>query len=443
MDFHGTWRTIALLTGVALVSAACDTLFPDAQDPPLPGERLSVMVHSRTLAADPELADAEILLPPPSINPDWPQAGGYANHAMHHIEVGDSLNEAWSEDVGESADDEERLVASPIAAGGMVFTIDADTAVSALGGESGNKLWSVELTPDEEDDGHISGGLAFENGQVFVSTGFAQVIALNAKTGEVNWRRSVEAPMRAAPTVRGGRVFVITLDNKLYALNAQTGETLWTYSAATEVASLLGGASPAVDEGIVVAPFTSGELIALRVESGRVLWTESLAAVRRTDVVSTLSHIRGRPIIDRGRVYAVSHSGQMAAIDLRSGRRVWDKEIGGLENPWVAGDYLFLLTNDAELLCLSRKSGRVFWVQSLPRFEDEEDREDPIVWTGPILASDRLIVAGSHGESYAISPYDGRFLGKMDMPDGVSVPPIVAGGIVYVLTDNASLVALR
>jgi len=395
------------------------------------------------LAADPELADAEILLPPPSINPDWPQAGGYANHAMHHIEVGDSLNEAWSEDVGESADDEERLVASPIAAGGMVFTIDADTAVSALGGESGNKLWSVELTPDEEDDGHISGGLAFENGQVFVSTGFAQVIALNAKTGEVNWRRSVEAPMRAAPTVRGGRVFVITLDNKLYALNAQTGETLWTYSAATEVASLLGGASPAVDEGIVVAPFTSGELIALRVESGRVLWTESLAAVRRTDVVSTLSHIRGRPIIDRGRVYAVSHSGQMAAIDLRSGRRVWDKEIGGLENPWVAGDYLFLLTNDAELLCLSRKSGRVFWVQSLPRFEDEEDREDPIVWTGPILASDRLIVAGSHGESYAISPYDGRFLGKMDMPDGVSVPPIVAGGIVYVLTDNASLVALR
>ena len=431
------------MTGVAVLGSACDTLFPDAAEKPLPGERLSVMAHSRTLSPDPELADAEILLPPPSINLDWPQAGGYANHAMHHIEVGDSLNEAWSQDIGESADDEERLVASPIVAGGKVFAIDAETAVSALDAESGTKLWSVELTPDEEDDGHISGGLAYENGQVFVSTGFAQIIALNAETGQINWRRSVDAPMRAAPTARGGRVFVITLENKLYALNANTGDTLWTYSAATEIASLLGGASPAVDEGFVVAPFSSGELIALRVESGRVLWTESLAAVRRTDVVSTLSHIRGRPIIDRGRVYAVSHSGQMAAIDLRSGRRVWEKEIGGLENPWVAGDYLFLLTNEAELLCLSRKSGRIFWVQSLPRFEDEEDREDPIVWTGPILASDRLIVAGSHGESYAISPYDGRYLGKMEMPDGVSVPPIVAGGTVYVLTDNASLVALR
>ncbi len=443
MNFFGTLRTIVLLSGVALLSNACDTLFPDSAEKPLPGDRLSVMTHSRTVEADPELADAEIVLPPPTINPDWPQAGGYANHAMHHIEVSDSLSEAWNEDIGDSGDDEERIVASPIAASGRVFALDAETAVTAVDGESGRRLWSVELTPDEEDDGHISGGLAFENGQVFVSTGFAQVIALNAETGQVNWRRSVDGPMRAAPTVRGGRIFVITVDNKLYAMNAQTGDTLWTYSAATEVASLLGGGSPAVDEGIVVAPFSSGELIALRVESGRVLWTESLAAVRRTDVVSTLSHIRGRPIIDRGRVYAVSHSGQMAAIDLRSGRRVWDKEIGGLESPWVAGDYLFLLTNEAELICLSRKSGRVFWVQTLPRFEDEEDREDPIVWTGPILASDRLIVAGSQGESYAISPYDGRYLGKMEMPDGVSVPPIVANRTVYVLTDNASLVALR
>ncbi|MBL6945897.1 MAG: PQQ-binding-like beta-propeller repeat protein [Rhodospirillales bacterium] len=436
-------RTIALMTGVALLAGACGTWFGETEDPPLPGERLSVLTHSRSVSPDPELDEAEIVLPPPSMNADWPQAGGYANHAMHHIEVGDSLREIWSESIGEGGDEEEPLVASPIAAGGRIFAIDAETTATAVDSESGGTLWSVELTPDEEDDGHIGGGVAFEDGQVFVTTGFAQVIALNAETGKINWRRNVDGPMRAAPTARGGRVFVITLENKLYALSALTGDTLWTYSAASEVASLLGGASPAVDAGIVVAPFSSGELIALRVESGRVLWTESLASVRRTDVVSTLSHIRGRPIIDRGRVFAVSHSGLMAAIDLRSGRRIWDKEIGGLESPWVAGDYLFLLTNEAEILCLSRNSGRIFWVQTLPRYEDEEDREDPIVWTGPILASDRLIVAGSHGISYAISPYDGRFLGQMEMPDGVSVPPIVANGTVYVLTDDANLVALR
>lgn len=435
----GASRKIALMVAVLLLGSACSGNDKEI----LPGERMSVLLHARELTPDPELSEAEILLPAPLPNADWPQAGGYANHAMHHLEVADSLREVWRTDIGAGADDEERIIASPIAADGRVYAMDAETRVTACDAEGGRQLWSAELTPDDEDDGHISGGLAFENGRVFVATGFAQVIALDASSGQEIWRRSLDGPMRSAPTARGGRVFVITLDNKLYALNGATGETLWTYTGLAEVASLLGGGSPAVDGGIVVAPFSSGELVAMRVETGRVLWTESLASVRRTDVVSTLSHIRGRPIVDRGRIYAISHSGVTAAIDLRSGRRVWDAEIGGQESPWIAGDYLFLLTNDAELLCLSRNTGRIFWIRPLPRFEDPDDKEDPIVWTGPILASDRLIVAGSHGEAYAVSPYDGRILGAQDLPDGVSVAPIVAAGTLYVLTDGARLVALR
>ena len=174
-----------------------------------------------------------------------------------------------------------------------------------------------------------------------------------------------------------------------------------------------------------------------------MLWSDSLTAVRRTDVVSTLAHIRGRPIIDRGMVFAVSHGGLMAAIDLRTGRRLWDKEIGGLESPWVAGSYIFAISNNEELLCLSRKDGRIYWVTALPRWVDEEDKEDPILWTGPLLASDRLIVAGSAGNALAISPYTGEILGRVEMPSSVSVAPVIADQTVYFLADNAELTAYR
>lgn len=439
----GIWWKVTLVAGLAMLAGGGCAWFGDIEPAPLPGQRLSVLTHAQTVEPDPDLAETEILLPPPSVNPDWPQTGGYANHAMHHIAVGDTLNEAWSVDIGTGADDEERLVAPPIVADGLVYAIDARTRVSAHRADNGDEVWAVNLTPDEEDEGHISGGLAFEAGRVFVTTGFAQVVALDAKTGKEIWRRNLDGPMRAAPTVRGGRVFVITLENKLYALHAATGETLWNYAGTAEIATLLGGASVAVDDEIAVVPFSSGDLVALRVESGRMLWTDSLISVRRTDSVSTLSQIRGRPIIDRGRVFAISHGDMMAAMDLRTGQRIWDKTISGLESPWVAGDYLFVLTSDWELICLSRAAGRVFWVRPLPRYEDEEDKEDPIIWTGPILASDRLIVAGSHGEALAVSPYDGRILGRQELPDGVSVAPVVADGTVYVLTNDASLVALR
>lgn len=434
---------IALAAGIALIVSGCGTWFGEKDKPPLPGERLSVLTHERSIVPDPDVAEAEIQLPPPSVNPDWPQAGGYANHAMQHVTIGDTLNEAWSTDIGAGADDEERIVAPPIVADGMVYALDAENNLTALRADNGDEVWSIDLTPEDEEDGHASGGIAFENGRVFVTTGFAQVVALDARTGNELWRRDLDGPIRVPPTVRGGRVLVITLDNKLYALNARSGETLWNFTGTTEVATLLGGANPAVDDEVVIAPFTSGDLVALRLENGRVLWTDSLTSARRTDSVSTLSQIRGRPIIDRGRVFAISHGDTLAAIDLRSGQRIWDKQIGGLESPWVAGDYLFLLTSDWELICVSRNTGQIFWVTPLPRYEDEEDREDPIVWTGPVLAGDRLIVAGSHGEALAVSPYDGRVLGRQELPDGVSVAPIVADGTVYVLTNDATLVALR
>jgi outer membrane protein assembly factor BamB len=439
----GTGLAVALLM---LGLSGCDTvgdLFSEEKPPPLPGDRISILLHQRTLNPDPQLADVQILLPAPVPNADWPQSGGYPNHAMHHMQVPENISEAWSVDIGSGSGDEIRLSSPPVVADGRVFAIDAESVVSAYDAANGNRLWRKDLTPDDEDEGHISGGLAYDQGRLFIGTGFAQAIALNAETGDEIWRQRVSSPARAAPTVRNGRVFVVTVDNKLFAINAENGEGLWTHTGIAESASILGSASPAVSGDVVVVPYTSGELVALKTTSGRVLWQDNLATVKRTDVISNLAHIRGLPVIDRGRVIALSHGGLMAAIDLNSGRRLWQKEIGGLESPWVAGDYIYVITNDAEIACLSRKDGRIYWVRSLPRYEDPEDQEGPIIWTGPILASDRLIVAGSHGEAMAISPYTGRILGTVEMPDGVSVPPVVAGGSVYFLADDAELVAYR
>jgi outer membrane protein assembly factor BamB len=437
--------TFAVLALAALLGG-CSTVtgfFEEEAEPPLPGDRISVLLHQRALSPDPKLANVQILLPAPQPNADWPQAGGYPSHAMHHMQIPETITKAWSVDIGDGSDGSERLASSPVVAGGRIFAIDARSVVSAYDAASGNRLWRRDLTPEEDDEGHIPGGIAYDGGRIYISTGFAEAIALNAGTGEEVWRQRISSPARAAPTVRGGRVFVLTVDNKLFALSAKTGKNLWTHTGAAEAASLLGSASPAVDAGVIIIPYTSGDLVALKADSGRLLWQDSLSSIKRTDVVSNLAHIRGRPVIDRGRVFAISHAGQMAAFDLRTGRRLWQKEIGGLESPWVAGDYIFLITNDAEIAALSRDTGAIHWVRALPRYEDPETQENPIIWTGPILAGDRLIAAGSHGRAIAISPYSGRLLGNIELPDGVSVPPVVAGGSVYFLADDAELVAYR
>ncbi len=111
--------------------------------------------------------------------------------------------------------------------------------------------------------------------------------------------------------------------------------------------------------------------------------------------------------------------------------------------PWIGGDFIFLLTNDAQLVCLTRRDGRIRWVRPLPRYKDPEDQEGPIHWAGPVLASDRLIVAGSNGEAVSVSPYTGEVIGKIDLPGAVTMAPVVAGNSLYFLTEGGSLIAMR
>ncbi|HSV29002.1 MAG TPA: PQQ-binding-like beta-propeller repeat protein, partial [Candidatus Omnitrophota bacterium] len=118
-------------------------------------------------------------------------------------------------------------------------------------------------------------------------------------------------------------------------------------------------------------------------------------------------------------------------------------EIGGIQSPWVAGDYLFLVSNNNEAVALDAKTGRAIWVTQLQVWEDEEDREGRIVWAGPVLASDRLVLGSSDGKLASLSPYSGEVLGVLDVSDGVTIPPTVAGRTIYFLTNDADLVAFR
>jgi outer membrane protein assembly factor BamB len=429
-----------LVTLAAAVLAACGDYFgTDKKDPPLPGE-LSL---DRGIKPDPQIGNLDVRLPRPMANSEWPQAGGYPNHAMQHLAAGGELKQTWRTGIGDGSDSEVQLVGQPVISRGTVYTIDVRATVRAFDAASGKRKWERYLAPEEDDEGTLGGGLAIDGDRLYVSTGFAQVITLDPADGKEIWRKPVPSPIRAPPAVYGGWLFVVTIANELFALSTDDGRTIWSHTGLTEVAGLIGGSPPAVEGEVVVAPYSSGEVVALRAENGRVIWSDTLSALRRTDPVSSLAHVRGVPVIDRDLVFVVSHSGRTVAIDLRSGARIWEQPIGGTQGPWVAGDFVYVLGSLGELVCFARRDGRVRWVHNLQRFENEKSKKGPILWTGPVLVGDRLIIANNKREVWSISPYSGEPMGKIKVSGPVLIPPAVADETVYLLTEDADLIALR
>ena len=441
---------IAAALGIAGLLGACsafgdayDGVFSGSAEEILPGQRIAILSLDRGLRPDPVVAELQVRLSEPYVNRTWTHYGGNPEHAMYHLALGDSPRRVWSADIGEGSGDDRRLLAQPLVVDGVVYTMDSLATVSAYDAARGGLKWRSDLEPEDEDDGYFGGGIAYDAGRIYVSTGFARVFSLDAETGAVIWRQPVPAPIRAAPTAANGRVFVVTLDNQTIALSAENGERLWNHSGLQEATSLVGGASPAVSGSTVIVPYSSGEIVGLLAENGRVLWSESLSSMTRIDPLGDIAHIRGAPVIDRGVVFAISHSGRMIAVDLRRGVRAWEAALGGVEMPWVGGEFIFVLTNDAQLVCLTRREGRIRWVRPLARFANPEKQEGPIHWSGPVLAGDRLIVAGSNRQALSISPYSGEVLGVIELPDSVFMAPVVADNSLYFLTEGGKLVVLR
>jgi len=270
------------------------------------------------------------------------------------------------------------------------------------------------------------------------------VVGLNASTGTEAWRQSLLLPLRAAPTVADGRLLVLSADNQLYALDGTTGQPMWRHTGFFEGAGLLGGPSPAVGDSVVVVPYSSAEVYALRLDNGRPLWNDTVQRPRRTQGLAEINDIDGMPVIEGSSVYVASYGGQMASIDLLRGIRSWDIDLASTQTPWLAGDFIYLLTTRGEIVCLLRENGRVRWVGPLPRLEDPNDPgSDPITWSGPILVGDRLLLAGSSGQALSVSPYNGEILGRIELPASVLIPPVAADGTVYFLTEDAELLAYR
>lgn len=431
-------RDFAALLLASFATAGCG----DKKDK-LPGERISVLGLERRYQPDPALAGKPVALPPPQINPDWPQPGGNTMHSMGHLSLPQTNTRAWNTSVGEGSGRYTKIMSQPVVARDRVFAMDGGVQVSAYDAGTGNRFWQVDLKPEELRGNGFGGGPSFANDRLFVSTGYAQVLALDPGDGKVIWRKSLGAPIHSAPTVRDGRVFVVTVENELNALSADDGRKLWSHNGIPEPAGLLGGASPAVDNEIALVAYNSGELFALRVENGRAVWSDNLASQRGPSAIAAMADIHGRPVIDRDRVFAVSNSGRMVAIDLRRGDRVWEQEISSSHEPWVAGDYIFVMASDNEIVCLTRNDGKIRWVAPLQAYQDEKAKEDAIRWAGPVLGGNRLIALSSLGRALSVSPLSGEVGGSQEMSAAGYLGPIIANNTLYLLTDDADLSAYR
>ena len=436
---------VAIMIAAALAASGCG-LFKRGSGPKTPvlGQRIPVLTSEGDAQVDLPTAAIPMSLPAAVANTDWAQSGGDADKSMGHLALGTALSQAFMVQAGRGSSLTMRLASSPIVANGRVYTIDTLGAVRSFDAKTGAMYWASQTPNDKGNERSLyGGGIAYDNGRIYATNGLGYVSALSEQTGGILWQVRPGGPLRGAPTIANGALYVMSQDNQIYSLDETNGKTNWSEAASLEIAGVFGSASPAVAQGTVVAGFSSGELNAYRYENGRQVWQDALQRTSITTSVSSLSDIDADPVIDSGQVIAIGQGGRMVALELTTGQRQWELNIAGISTPWVAGDWIFAITDDAKLLCIYRQNGHIRWINQLPQFQKPKAKKGQIDYLGPILAGDRLIVAGYNGTLINIDPATGSFQSQTNAGAGISVAPIVANSTLYVYDDDAKLHAFR
>jgi outer membrane protein assembly factor BamB len=400
---------------------------------PLPGRRVPIVQTTESISSNLADADKPITLPPQRSNDSWAQPGGDANNAPGHLALNGAVRQVWSGDAGEGSSKTARIMASPIVFDGRVYTLDASGKVTAFA-MSGGKVFQVSTVPENETGaGGHGGGLAAENGRLYVANGFGVAAALDPSSGKVLWQKSLGSPVRAAPTAAGDKLFVVTVQGRFFCLNGSDGSELWAVRGLPQQASLLTSTSPAVDGDVVVVPYPSGDLMALKVADGTPVWSENLSRTRQTSQLASMSDA-ARPAIDGGTVFAVGHAGRMVATQSKTGERLWSINVPGTQTPWVAGDTVYVVDTRGQVMALSRSDGKTRWTAQLPESK---------TWSGPVLAGGELWLASNKGQLVAVNAATGKVGSQVNLGEAVYIPPVVAQGRMFVLTDSAKLIALN
>jgi len=244
----------------------------------------------------------------------------------------------------------------------------------------------------------------------------------------------------AAPVVAGGRVFAMDGASQVTAVSVG-GERLWSASVKADFdkGGALSGGSLAADGARAYAVTGYGEVVALDAGTGAVIWRQRLGAAAS-----------GAPLLADGRVYVAGNDGTAWAIDAGTGRVVWTAvgagNVQGLHfdggaAPVAAGSLVVFPFASGAMVAVETSTGQPVWTayatgERLGRaFANSGD-----VTGDPVVSGGMLYAGTEAGRTGAWSLAQGAVI--WDAVEGALNAPLVVGGSVFVVNDEATLVRL-
>ena len=328
----------------------------------------------------------------------------------------------WSASVGKSGG----YMFTPGFGDRLVYAAGRDGGIYALSEEGGRIVTRLDAKVP------LTGGVGVNEDTVVVGSGKGDVIALDS-AGRSLWKSSVSGEVLAPPTVASGNVIVRTSDGRIVALNRIDGKRKWVFQRAAPALTLRTNASVLVNRGVIYAGYPGGKVIALELDSGKPIWEANISLARGATELERIADVSGLPALDDTRICAAVYQGRTGCVETLNGNVLWSREISSADGVVIDAKHVYVADTAGNVFALDKTNGATAWKLEKLQLRDPGT---PIVVKGKILVGDK------DGVVHVMSPDNGELIGRV-LTDGSRVVSLTANGDrVIAQTDKGGVFAI-
>lgn len=333
----------------------------------------------------------------------------------------------WQVNTGDGAG-QLYLKLSPLITDDKIVVTDRHGEVSAYEPQSGKRLWKTEL------DIPVSGGVGGDADHLVVTGTNGHVVMLDA-AGNVSWSVDASSEVLTPAQIAAGLVIIRSVDGRISALRLKDGSEQWSFKRDVPALSLRGNSVPIITQGYIFAGLDNGRLVTLDLLSGKTIFDIAIATPSGRSELERLVDIDGHSVIEGDTLYMASYQGRVISLDVRRGQLNWSRPFSSFSGVELAASSLFSADERDHIWALDASNGATLWKQ---------DKLQARQVTRPVAMGNTLLVADFEGYLHWLSPFDGRFLARVQTDDaGVIVAPQVYNNTAYVLSREGELSAYR
>ncbi len=426
-------HTFLKILTVLIFFSSC-AYFEDEEDNILPGKRESIYSSGEEVLLK---VSKKVIIDKPKNIEMWSQQHQNIKNHLFHFRSNSVLKVERKLDLGNIVFKKSKFFTPPIIADNIIFYSDNDYKVIAKDLTNGRMKWKLDLKLEKSEKFPLVAGFFLEKNKLLFSTGLGNLYCIDVTSGKTLWFKKFGVQFTRPPVLHKNKIFLVSDDNQLFAVDKNSKEILWSHLGNIEELSIIGGSKPVVDQGMIVVSYSSGEIFALDEDTGSVIWFDNIST-GNIFAKTSVNDIQSPICIENGKLYVPTFSNKLLVYNLKNGKKTWDIKLSSINPITISGETIYLIDINNKLIGLDKTSGKLLWAVQLKSKESKRE----IVWSGPLLSSNKLLVVSSNGLILSLSPFTGKTLSRIKLKEKFITGPIQTRGKIYLISEKGILYIL-